>query len=419
MEPWIGYCHVRAHDDRGMCWIGGRRQAGRWLMLMARSADDFQAGLRRALGPMGYDLIAALSVSPTAYARDLGPLGDDLSGLLPRVNETRPVPLGEFGEIAPGAGWSEIDWDTLWTSQVPLWAVVDGVVWPEISKRLGRGDTEHACLYSTLNPESRALAPWLVRVQPHSTFSAQLQARPQQGGGFVLLSAPTSLDTMRAHLRRFTMLRTPHDPDAAVYFRFYDPRVMIDAVETMPDSFRDGFTSLLDAIIVPVAPDCLVPDGAELTGSPIGVFDRPEDCSGRLLRWTDQTPDATATRRGPAEVTGPEYAALTQRVQRRAEHGLARRLMSDYGHLTSETRCLAIAQGAAAAAAGFDMSSASQVRMIAQVQLLFGADFERRYPETLQFLSERSLLPWQKKDLLSERFTQMTQAHGLANKEIA
>lgn len=418
MEPWIGYCHLRAHDDGGRHWLGNRGEAARWLLLAAGSAEDFQIGMRHALPRLGCELVAVASASPVASVTGLGPLADELPRLVRQVNEARPVSLGEAAPVDPASSWSEVDWDTLLASSGRLWAVVDGVNWPDISKRLGQSDAEHACLYSTLNPESRALAPWLVRVDPHGSFPAQLRARPQQDHGFVLLSGNASLEEMRLHLRRFTMLRTPHDPDTAVYFRFYDPRVMIDAIETMPESFRDSFARDLSAIIVPLSAECLLPDGAQLTGAPPGVFDPPGMAQGRLLRWTGR-PGPTAARRGPGVVSPAEYAALGQRMQRRATDGLARRLMRDYGHLTSATRCLSIAQGAAAAAAGFGMTSASQVHMIAQAQLLFGADFERRYPEAGQLLNDRALLPWQRKHQLADWFTRMTTAHGLGQKEIA
>ncbi|SEH58529.1 DUF4123 domain-containing protein [Paracoccus alkenifer] len=422
MEPWIGYCHLRAHDDGGRHWLGNRGEAARWLLLTAGSAEDFQIGMRHALPRLGCELVAVSSASRVAGVTGLGALADDLPRLVRQVNESRPVALGDAAAVDPASSWAELDWDTLLASSGQLWAVVDGVNWPDISQRLEQSDAEHSCLYTTLNPESRRLAPWLVRVDPHGSFPAQLRARPQQDHGFVLLGGSSSMEEMRLHLRRFTMLRTPHDPDTSVYFRFYDPRVMIDAIETMPHSFRDSFARDLSAIIVPISAECLLPDGAQLRGPALGVFDPPGLAQGRLLRWTGTpaTPGPAAQqRRGPGVVSPAEYAALGQRMQRRATDGLARRLMRDFGHLTSATRCLSIAQGAAAAAAGFGMTSASQVHMIAQAQLLFGADFERRYPEAGQFLTDRTLLPWQRKNQLADWFTRMTTAHGLGQKEIA
>ncbi|TWI33877.1 DUF4123 domain-containing protein [Paracoccus sulfuroxidans] len=419
MEPWIGRFHLRARGDEGRRQIGNRDEAARWLMLSAFSAEDFQTGMRHALGRIDFDMISATSISRATQARDLGVLADDLHRLLPQVNQIRPVALGEFTPAPPPAeSWDEVDWDAALSAPGALWAVVDGVNWPEISKILGQSDAEHACLYSTLNPEGRALAPWLVRIDPNGAFVALLRARPQKLHSFVLLNSNASLDQMRGHLRRFTMMRTPHDTEAAVYFRFYDPRVMIDALEAMPDSFRDSFTRPLDAIIVPVSTECLLPEAARLTGPAMDVFDPPESLNGRLLRWTGHAPSG-AHRRGPGEVTQAEFTALSLRMQRRAIHQLARRLQREYGNLTSDKRCLSIAEDAPASAAAFDMTSASQVLAIARAQLLFGTDFERRYPEAGAFLNDRSLLPWQKKNQLADWFDQMTSAHGLEQKESA
>ncbi|RJK99094.1 hypothetical protein, partial [Paracoccus siganidrum] len=124
-------------------------------------------------------------------------------------------------------------------------------------------------------------------------------------------------------------------------------------------------------------------------------------------------------RRGPSAVSEPEYAALSARMHQRAVHDLARQLARDYGTLTSRRRCLTIAGGAASDAARFDMRSAAQVAMIARTQLLFGVDFDNRYPEIGYILNDRSLLAWQKKDRLADWFARMSRAHGLEHKEIA
>lgn len=418
-EPWIGFCHLRAQTPERERWIGDRPEAVRWLMLAASSPQDYAAGMRRALGRMGYDLLSVSSAAPADRAEGLGPLTEKVPALLAQVNEARPVGLGDFAPPEAAASWRETDWDeVLLDAAGTVWAVVDGVAWPGISGRLAQGDTDHACLYGTLDPSGRAMAPWLVRVQPGSGFAASLRAHPQGDHAFVLLRAEAGLDEMRGHLRRFTMMHTPHDPDAAVYFRFYDPRVMIDALETLTDSFRDSFTRILDAIILPLTPACLLPDAARLTGPAIDPLDDSESCRGRLLRWRGP-PRAGDGRRGPSAVSEPEYAALSARMHQRAVHDLARQLVQDYGALTSRRRCLTIAGGAAGDAARFDMGSAAQVAMIARAQLLFGVDFDNRYPETGHFLNDRSLLAWQKKDRLADWFARMSRAHGLEHKEIA
>ncbi|RNF33642.1 hypothetical protein [Paracoccus methylarcula] len=157
-EAWIGRCHLRARNMERQRWIGNREEAVGRLMLTASSAEDFATRLRTALPSLGYDLVAVLSAAPVQQTDDLGDLANRLPSLLPHVGHARPVPLGGFSEVAPASHWQETAWDALLSGKVPIWAVIDGVSWPEISKILGQSNAEHSCLYSTLNPESRALA---------------------------------------------------------------------------------------------------------------------------------------------------------------------------------------------------------------------------------------------------------------------
>lgn len=49
----------------------------------------------------------------------------------------------------------------------------------------------------------------------------------------ILLQSDATIRELRAHLRRFTMLWTPADDHAPVYFRFYDPRVVVDMAQAL------------------------------------------------------------------------------------------------------------------------------------------------------------------------------------------
>lgn len=330
----------------------------------------------------------------------------------PAAGRTPAAAAGDPANAVPPV-WREIGWAALHDSRKPLWAVIDGVSWPGIAAALVQAETDHCCLFSTLDPESRAMAPWLVRVDPGGEFARQLSARAHDDHSYILLSGGGTLEEMRAHLRRFTMLSIP-DSDAPVYFRFYDPRVMIDAIEAMPESFLDSFAQPLDAIILPLALQCLMPGAGRFAGPAIDPFDDAADYQGRLLEWQrGAATAAAATRRGPGHVSEPEMAAMGARMQRRAILKLARRLHDEFGDLTTQNRCLTVAEAAPAHAARFELTSLAEVTLVARAQLLFGKNFDERHPEAGHILNDSSLLNWQKSDRLGTWFDDMLAAYWL------
>ena len=60
----------------------------------------------------------------------------------------------------------------------------------------------------------------------------RFKALPEDRHGGILFSSDKSAEELRRHFRRFTLAWLP-DRDAAVYFRFYDPRVFMDMTEAM------------------------------------------------------------------------------------------------------------------------------------------------------------------------------------------
>lgn len=308
-------------------------------------------------------------------------------------------------------GWSETDWDGLFRDDQAVWAVVDGVSWPDISRQLARSELPHVCLYSTLNPDTRALAPWLVQLEPFSAFTEILRRRLHGAHSYILLKGRGSFEEMRSHLRRFTMIRVPTENEAPVYFRFYDPRVLIDAIETLSESFRSRFMRNLTEVLAPISAFCLVPDSAALSKPMPTPFSDDESCQGRLLRWRGQV-DLDQTGYGPAAVTTDELAKLQDRMRIRASHKLAREMFTEFGEITSQARCESIAKEAANAAARFGFLSVKQVQVFARAQLLFGHDFYRRHSKASDFLYDPTLLEWQKKDRLERWLEHMLTDHG-------
>lgn len=310
------------------------------------------------------------------------------------------APFQEYSaQRQPTRAWQETDWDEIFLSQPYCWAVVDGVNWPEIAGILQQSSLQHECLYSTPNPDSRAMAPWLVRLERDSADLRLFRRRAQDRHSFVLLNSDHSLEEIRRHLRHFTMQRIPSKPDEPVYFRFYDPRVMIDMVESMSPAFVDSFMRPFSSVIAPLSVHCLPPDDVTWSGAPISPFDMPESCQGRLLMSSYPTGKDSRHGRSP-EIGAEEFSRLSGRMAERAVNGLARDLHTKYGHLTTANRCLKIAMGAQNAAARFGMRSISQVRVVAQSQLIFGEDFDLRHSEAAEIVNDPELLAWQKKNEL-------------------
>ncbi len=313
----------------------------------------------------------------------------------------------------PHIVWRETDWDALFKDALAVWAVIDGVSWLDISKQLQRSELQHACLYSTLNPDNRALAPWLVEIEPYSPFTQLLQRRLHGAHSYILLRGRASFEEMRSHLRRFTMIRVPTNQEAPVYFRFYDPRVLIDAFETLSQSFRNRFMRNLFDVIAPISHLCLIPETAQLTGEVPNAFSDDAVCQGRLLSWQGpHVPDDAG--RSPNAISVEEFARLEARMRTRASNKLAREMFTEFGDVTSQKRCETVAANAAQAATRFGFASLRQVQVFARAQLLFGHDFYNRYPQATSFLHDPALLDWQKKDQLERWLENMLSAHNHA-----
>lgn len=404
MQHWIGLCHLRARSTEREKWIGGRAEAVGRLLLLAGSSDDFRNAVRDGLRQQGYDLLGVLEAGPLAEASILKAKDHaQLAQILPRVGRELPIPLGDFGDVA-ATSWTETDWDSLFDDATPLWAVVDGVSWPGISALLWQSQAEHDCLYSTLNPESRALAPWLVRVTPGSRIASLLRAQPALAHSYVMFQSDQDLKQIRRHLRHFTMLRMQDSSDAPVYFRFYDPRVMLDMTDSVRPAFLARFMRPFRSVIVQTSPLCLFPPHRMLSGAPISPFDDGALHQGRLLRHELASSDAPKSANEALEIDPAELERFSELMAQRATIKLARRLYADHAPAVSQLQCLAAAASAGDEAARFGMTTIKQVGVIARSILMFGKNFETRHPEANRILRDDSLLPWQKKDRLTSWF---------------
>lgn len=393
---YIVRCILRATSPEREQWIGHRTEAVATLLVASRSgvaSDQIGPALRAS----GYELIDILSERPMS---DTDRASRSVQTALARIREGQPLPIAAFEAVQPRTSWRETDWASLLGSATPLWALVDGVSWPEFSGMLDLGNAERCCLYTTLDAQTRALAPLLVRVSEENGVAKLLRARDPATHSLVLFQSAEPMDELRKHLRRFTMIRTPADPEAAVYFRFYDPRVLLDAMETLHAGIAAQLSAPLTAVALPVTPLCNIPDDTQLENGPIGPFDSFESCRDRLLiadlGGQGQAPE------GDRRVSEPEFEALSLLMERRAVRKLARLLFAAHSDSADQKTCLDIAGSAKAAADQFGLATVKQVTVFARCQLLFGPRFWRTYPEANRILTDKGQRPWQKKDRLTK-----------------
>lgn len=396
-EAWIGRCVLRAHNEERRRWIGGHEEAAGDLLLLADSEADYASKIRSALHGLGYDLVvieSATLVSQAATGMEPRLLGKRLAA----ASRTRPIPVSSFVDSGRSV-WREVDWPAILAEDTPLWAVIDGVSWPEISKALGQSGAEHCCLYSTLDPASLSYAPWLVRISPKSRFARDLAQRPQEDHSYVLLRSRLGMDAIRRHLRHFTMLGTPADAHTLVYFRFYDPRVLVDAADCLTNESRAKFLSVFDEIIAPLSPHILLPEGCQLKGEAITPFDLAKRLQGRLISLKPRAKAPGGTLQ--LSLTEQEFVQFGERMQRRAANKLARQLYRSHQDVAGPERCLEVASSAKQKAGAYQLTSVEQVSTFAKAELLLGPNFVRRYPQATRILTDHSIQPWQKKDRLA------------------
>jgi hypothetical protein len=95
----------------------------------------------------------------------------------------------------------------------------------ELLDRLYEDEPEHCCLYSgELPPDLAQTAPYLIKLQAESKFTGWLLREGWGRHWGIFAVSPASIEQLRRHFREFLMVRDP--AGKAVYFRYYDPRVL-------------------------------------------------------------------------------------------------------------------------------------------------------------------------------------------------
>jgi hypothetical protein len=122
-------------------------------------------------------------------------------------------------------------------SAVGTWAVLDGARSEKLVRAIGMHRAEGACLLAgKLDPSVARTAPYIVRLERESSFTAWLFERGWGKSCGIFVRAPLELRELRRHLKRFLLVAGPDQQ--RLYFRYYDPRVLrlylptCDAAET-------------------------------------------------------------------------------------------------------------------------------------------------------------------------------------------
>jgi len=284
-----------------------------------------------------------------------------------------------------------------------LWAIIDGANWPEIQHELEAHDPPHACLYSTLDEENRAMAPWLVKLDPDNPVTERFKEQDQINHSGIVFSSNQPIKALREHFRLFTMLWTPADDKSPIYYRFYDPRVLLDSLHILDDWKIGRLLQPIEQLYIPLSPLLGLAEHEDIDNS-VELFGEEYTYQGRVLAVAPQAelPDGTVNSRKAFKVTEREFERFGELHGVRAERQLARELSDDFQLEFSTDSYRLAASMACTQGKSFDFTSQKQVRTLAQSYLLFGTDFPKGYPDIEQLMSSNELLNWQKRQALEE-----------------
>ncbi|WP_415919091.1 DUF4123 domain-containing protein [Tateyamaria sp. SN6-1] len=393
MIPWIGYVRLRAATPAARFWsVDTDTMMGRVVML-ADDAAAFRTSLATALDPRG---LALDRVEAIAAVTDM--CSPELISTAESADTETPLLFGrlcdaalEYPSCIDEAGVSDLIPDP------SLWALLDGVAWPGLPQLLATSGDTHCCLYASTDAGTLASGPWLVHLRPGSTMlDVILQQDPENHVGIFLRSALNMADLKR-HLRRFTMAYIPGEGEAPVYFRFYDPRVMLDMASALSGPTLARFMAPLDTVYAPLSPRTVVPDHGVMA-LPVTPFDTADNCAGRLARIT-LPKGAMAGGSGAFRIDDVEYERFQRLQRKKAERSLARKLSTEFPDQDWATYRKA-AQRAPGAARQFGLTSVKQVSVMARAMMMRGPTFWEQHPEAAAILKQDGIEPWQKKNAL-------------------
>ncbi|MCS2609270.1 DUF4123 domain-containing protein [Halomonas dongshanensis] len=411
-DYWVARCHVAALSPQARRWEETADEAVMSVAVLAHDEEDVRQHLQRRLHDDGLALLRLDAVETLLQRFRHQGMAQTLVEMAHATTEREPVVYGELvpllpdpepeivEPIIPPVSYAETTWDALFgPHQPPLWAVVDGINCREARQRLLASDAQHACLYAATDAATQTNAPWLVRIEADSDIRAWLENLPHDQHWGILLQSTATLKQLRLHLRKFTMLWTPANAQAPVYFRFYDPRVALDMSQALEPWKLAAFMAPLRSIIVPASPLMVFP--SDLTLAPPVELDTPaSEIQGRLTQvsLSEQAREACRHRRQFA-VGQDEFARFGALMQQRAQAALALSMTPQYPQKTAQ-QLLSAVHTAVQLGQRYSLASKKQTRTLTTCVLEFGNHFPAQQDEARQILENPKLAAWRKRDRL-------------------
>ncbi|WP_299684131.1 DUF4123 domain-containing protein [uncultured Tateyamaria sp.] len=309
--------------------------------------------------------------------------------------------------LAAGAG-PVSSADILKDAGAPLWTIIDGASCPEMPQLVH--DNGGVCLYRADTPEDAPHAPWLIPVLPDTPIADDLDVLGNIEHWGIVFASDASERELRNHFRKFTMLWTPADEHAPVYFRFYDPRVLGDAMQALD---ADHLAHLLAPVLrlwVPVSP--LLGGWTGLT--PLAA---PDVFRGHFLELA--MPEGPAPAHPKAfSVLEAAYAEMTRLHGVRSRRKLARDLHTRFPNAPEQV-VMTCAQLAPEKAPAYGLQSLKHIGYFADAMMVFGPEFDTREAEAAAILNRAEPVSLTKATALRDWFEQARAAKRARGKTVA
>jgi hypothetical protein len=445
-QAWIGACQVVIQPGRLRFWETQALEAIAYVVIHTDGVEPFKQLLYTALKHNGLDLVRVGSIQPLLHHFRTKGMAQDLVQLARQATPEAPVVFGRFQPLEesipkapepqaneaataenlrsdlqletetpkvpvepakpewPAPKVEQLTWESLLeTETAPLWAIVDGANWPEIESLLEAYDPPHSCLYTTLDPENRAAAPWLVKLERGEPMLELMRERDQIQHSGILFTSYETVKALRDHFRLFTMLWTPADDKSPIYFRFYDPRVLMDSLYIL-DGWKTGrLLQPVEKLFLPLSPLMVFEEGSEQDQEVDPFYDYMH-YQQELLHITpdSELPDGVVSSRKAFKISQREFEKYGVMHEKRAERQLARNLKETFNKEFRNDSYWMAAVLACTRGQEWDFISQKQVRTLSECYLQFGEDFPKAYPDIKALLEDQSLLNWQRRQALEE-----------------
>ncbi|GGW62133.1 DUF4123 domain-containing protein [Vreelandella hamiltonii] len=414
-DYWLARCHVMAHSPSARRWEEDADEAVTVAAVLADDEAQVRALLQQQCHEDGLGLLRLEAIETLLQRCRREGLVQGLVELAHTTSPRHPVAYGEMLPLlpeptpepdpappTPSVNYQETRWQALFAPhRPPLWAVIDGVNCREAMARLGQAEAHSACLYASTDDATRANAPWLVRIEADSEIRTWLESLPQDQHWGLLLHSHATLKQLRSHLRKFTMLWTPANDQAPVYFRFYDPRVALDMSQALAPWKLAALMAPIEALIVPASPLMTLP--SELEFIPAMELDTDaNDVKGRLVRVALSDDARAANGQGRQFAIGPdEFVSFGSLHNGRAKLFMARELGRHYPECPIGD-VLAAIETACQLGKQHGMTSKKQTRTLTRCVLTLGNEFPRHYPDAVNVLNDAGKLAWQKRQWIEK-----------------